>query len=84
MNAQSGVIVAVTILDDHVVTDLKADPVAVVVPGFHLADREAVAILEKDATRVVAVEIFVVLAVPVERKVLDDNVGRVFAGQKWK
>ena len=81
MQAEVGVVVAVAVLDRHVVADLKADAVAVVVAGRHVADRVAVAVLQEDAAAVVAVEVLVVRPVAVERQVLDHDVGRVLAGR---
>src|SRR5262249_34273908 len=75
VDAEVGVVVAVAALDYHVVADLETDAVAVVVPGRDAADREAVAVLEEDAAGVVAVEALVVRPVPVEREILDDDVG---------
>ena len=60
VQAEAGVVVAVAVLDDHVVADLPADAVAVVVAGRHAADRDAAAILQEDAAGVVAVEVVVV------------------------
>ena len=84
MDTKVRVVMAVTVLHDHVVADLKADAIAVVVAGFHVAKRVAIAILQKDATSVVAIEVFAILTISVERNVLDQYVCRVFAGQEWK
>src|SRR5262249_9496168 len=61
-----------------------ADAVAVVLPRRHLAHGDAVAILKEDAAGVVAVEVVVVLAVAVERQILDDHVGDVLAAEERK
>jgi len=63
MQAKPGVVVAVTVLDDDVVANLPTDSVAVVVPGFDIADRVAIAVLEEDAAGIIAVEQGVVLGV---------------------
>ena len=77
MHAKVRVVVAVAILHDHIVTDLKTDAVAVVIPSCHAAERVAVAVLQKDTTSVVAVEVFAVRTVAVERDIFNDHVGRV-------
>ena len=57
-------VVAVTILDHHVVADLEADSVPVVVARLHAAHRVAVAVLQEDASGIVAVQILVLSALP--------------------
>ena len=79
VQAQPRVIVAVTVLDRHVVADLPTDAVAVVIPRRDLPDQHVAHVLQEDAATVVAVEVLVVLAVAVERELLDDEVLRLFA-----
>src|SRR5262245_1350201 len=66
------------ILDSHVVGNLPANSVAVVVAGRHAANDDAIAILQKDATRMVAVQIVIVLLVAIEREIFDDHVTNIF------
>ncbi len=73
MEAQSGMVVAVAILDADVVTDLPTDAVAMVVPRDDLADRHVRTILEPDASGIVAVEQIVPGLVAVDGEVLDDD-----------
>src|SRR3954471_24735354 len=56
MKAEARVVFADAVLDDHIVADLPADAVAVVVPGGDAGDMDAVAVLQEDAARVVAIE----------------------------
>ena len=82
MQAQAGVVVALAVLDEHVVADLPGDAVAVVVAGDHAAEGQPAAILGEDAARVVAVEVVVVGAVAVERQVLDRDVRDVLGREQ--
>src|SRR5262245_65679247 len=66
------------ILDSHVVGNLPANSVAVVVAGRHAANDDAIAILQKDATRMVAVQIVIVLLVAIEREIFADHVTNIF------
>src|SRR5262245_38034069 len=81
VQAQVGIIVTVTALDGHIVTDLPADAVAVGLAGRHAAGRYPTAILKPDTAGVVAGEVSAVLAVAVQRQVLDHNVGDFLAAQ---
>ena len=60
---------------------LKADSVAIVVAGFHFTNRVTIAVLQKDATAVIAIEVFIVATVPIKCQVLDNNVRRTFTRQ---
>ena len=84
MQTQPGVVVAVAVFHHDVVADLPTDAVAVVVAGRHLAHGDAIAILQEDAAGVVAVEVVVVIAIAVQREVLDDDVGDVLAAKDRK
>src|SRR5262249_61127740 len=53
VQAQVGIVVTVTALDGHIVTDLPADAVAVGLAGRHAADRHPPAIPKPDKARVV-------------------------------
>ncbi len=81
VQAEPGVVVAVAVLDPHVVADLPADAVAVVVAGRHAAQGDPPAVLQEHAAGVVAVEVGVVLLVAVQGDVLDGDVGDVLAAQ---
>src|SRR5262249_55429005 len=63
MQAETGVVVTVALLDDDIVTDLPADAVAVVLAGGQPVHADAVAVLQEDAAGVIAVEVVIVLAV---------------------
>ena len=84
MDTKVRVIMAVTIFDDHVVADLKADAIAVVVAGFHVAKHVAIAILQKDTASVVSVEVFTVRTIAVERNVFNQHIRCMLTGQQWK
>ena len=74
MDAEICVVVAMAILDENVVTDLKANSISVVVAGLDVADGIAVTVLEKDAASVVSVQFVVVFAVAVKDEVLNHHV----------
>ena len=74
----------VTIFNNDIVADLEADPVTVVITSGDSAKRVTITVLQKDTTAIVAVEVFTVLAIAVERDVFNDHVSRVFTGQQWK
>src|SRR4051794_38424930 len=61
--------------------DLPGDAVAVVVAGRDLSYGEAAAVLQKDAARVVAIQVLVIGSIPVERDVLDDHFGNILAAE---
>ena len=84
MHAKIRVVMAVTILNDHIVANLEADSVAVVIASRHSAKCVTIAVLQKDAAAIVAVEVFAVLAIAIERDILNDHIGRVFACQQRK
>lgn len=84
MDSEVGVIVRVAVFDGNVVADLKADSVTVVVAGFEIANRVSIAVLQKDAAAVVAVQVGRVFSITVEGQILDRDVGGVFAGEEWK
>jgi hypothetical protein len=62
-----------------VVGNLPTDAVAVVVSRRHVANRDATAVLQEDAARVVAVEVFVVRPIAVQSQALDADVGDILA-----
>ena len=64
----------VAILDNHVMANLEADPVAVVISSRHTAHRVTVAVLQENTTAVIAVEVLVLLTVAVECDVLNQDV----------
>ena len=84
MNAQIRVVMAVAVLHHNVVTDLKTDAVTVVIPSRHAVHGVSIAVLQEDTATVVAIEICAIGLVAVQDKILDNNVGRVFTGQKRK
>ena len=61
-----------------------SDSVAIIVARRYASDDVAIAILQEDAAAVIAVEVLIVLAIAVEREVLDHDVGRSFARQQRK
>src|SRR5437868_2749726 len=54
VKTESLVVMAVAVLNDHVVADLPTDAVPLVIPRDDLADRHVLAILEEDTAGVVA------------------------------
>src|SRR6266849_1135858 len=70
-------IMTVALLDHHVVADLPADTVPVVVPGCYLADGDVRAALQEDATRIVAIEVVILGPVAVECEILDGDVANL-------
>ena len=81
VNSEIRVVVAVAIFHDDIVADLETDPVAVVITSSHSAERVTIAILQKDTAAIVAVKVFTVLAIAIERDVFNDHISRVLAGQ---
>src|SRR5262249_39796203 len=82
VQAELGVVLGGAALDEDVVADLPADPVAVVVARDETTEHELVAVLEEEAAAVVAVEVLVLLAVAVQRQVFDGGVGDVLPGDE--
>ncbi len=82
MQTQVGVVVRMTVLDQHVVTNLPTDPVAVVVPSLDTIHHDPVAVLQENAAAVVPVQIGVLLQVPVQSDVPDRNVVDMVAGNQ--
>jgi len=79
VHAEVGVAVGVAVLDHHVVANLPADPVAVVVSGLDAPDEDAAAILKPEVARVVAVQRRVRFAVAVDDQEFDRQI-RLFLG----
>lgn len=79
MQAQVGVVVAVAILHDDVVTDLPTDTVAIVVASLDAPHRHPITVLQKDAAGIIAVEVIVLFAVTVQRDIFDHAVADKFA-----
>src|SRR5262249_34827454 len=84
MQTELGVVFGRAILDKHIVANLPAYAVAVVVAGGNVAYFDAVAVLEKQATPVVAIEVLILRPIAIESEVLDRHVAHVFAGDQWK
>ena len=84
MYAKIRVIVAMTVFDFDVVTDLKADPVAVVVASLDSPQRVSVAVLQEDTAAVVAIEVLGIRTIAIERDVLDGDVRGTFTRQQRK
>ena len=84
MHSEAGVVVAMTVFDFHIVTNLEADPISVVFPCGHIANRVAIAVLQEDAATIIAVQIRIVFSISIKREILDHHVPRVFTGQQRK
>lgn len=73
-------VVAVTVFDDHIMADLEADPVTVVVASCHAAKCVAIAVLHK-ISAIIAIEVFTVIAISIECDVFDNDIRRVLTGE---
>src|SRR5260370_19769820 len=82
VEAESRVIVAVAILPQHVVANLPAYAIAVVVTRRDFAISDRVAVLHPDKAGVVSVQISVVRFVAVERNIFDGDVRNVLAAEE--
>jgi presenilin-like A22 family membrane protease len=74
MESEVGIVQGLAILELDVVADLEAEAVAIVVPRDHVAELPAVAVLDEDRAGEVAVDVLVVVAIPVEDEVFDLHV----------
>src|SRR3954464_14992591 len=81
MQAETRVIRTLAILDHHIVADLPTDAIAVVVSSDHPTNLNAVAVLHEDAARVIAIELIVVVAIPIEHEILDADVLHEFTAE---
>ena len=81
MQAEAVMMFRNAVLDSHVVANLPTDAVAVVVFRVDPANRDAAAILEKNAAGVIAIQRVVVRPVAVEREILDLEIGNILAAQ---
>src|SRR5437870_5206263 len=84
MNPQAGVVLAQATLHEDVVGLLEADPVAVIVPHLTILDDGAKAAVEKNAGATTAVEIDILLLVPLEDEIFHTRTFQVVAGDDWK
>ena len=84
MQAQVCVVVAVAVLHDHIMTDLPADAVTIIVVRSQPSHLNVVAILQPDTASVIAVEVCVILAIAIEGKVFNNNILDVLATEKRK
>ena len=75
-------VMAVTIFDRHVVTDLPTDPVTVVVSRRHFSDQNLIDVLQEDAATIIAIQVFIVGSIAVERQVFNDQMIDLFAGDQ--
>src|SRR5262245_25769947 len=75
MKPEPGVVVAVAILRTHVMTDLPTNTVAVEVARSDSVQIDMVALAEKDAAHIVAVQELVIGAIAVKADILDRDVG---------
>ena len=79
MEAQPGVVLAHAVLHQHIVGLLETDAVAVVVPHHAILDHRAKAAIEKNAAATAAVEIDILLLVPLDDEVLHARAFEVVA-----
>ena len=79
MQTQIGVVVAVAVLNDDIMTNLPTDPVTVVIARRHVATCDAIAVLHEDTTGVVPIQILVLLAIAIESNVFDHDVRNVIS-----
>ena len=82
MDTKICVVVAVAVFNHDIMTDLETDAVTVVIACFYVAENVPIAILQKDAATVVAVKVFTVRTITIERNVLNQYVCCMFARQQ--
>jgi len=80
MNAQVGIVVAVAVLDLHIVTDLKADAIAVIISRGDISNRVTITVLQKDTATIVAIQIGIVFSIPVQGQIFNQDIFCIFAG----
>jgi len=79
VHAQVLIVVAMTILNQYVMADLKADSISVVISSRHTPDLVSLAVLQENATTIIPVEVFVIRSISVDRYVFDDDIAGVLA-----
>ena len=84
MKAKLGVIFRATIFKAYIVAHLKAEAIAIVVASAYIAECETVAMLDEDATSVVAVDCIVVLPVAVQHQILYADIVDPLGGKQGK
>lgn len=82
MQAEALVVLADAVLDDHVVADLPTDPIPVVVARGDALDVKAIAVLEENAARIIAIELGVVFAIAIEHEILDAHIVHEFSTEQ--
>ena len=80
MKTQIGVVQGLTVFKVDVVTDLKAEAVAIVLSCCDTAKGEAMALLQEHGASVVAVDLLVLLAVAIEHELFDDDIADTLGG----
>ncbi len=80
MHTQVCIVVAMAMIDLHIVTYLETDAVAVVVPRFDASKRVVVAVLNEDATAIVSVEILAVATITIQHEIFDHDARGSFTG----
>ena len=81
MQAVSLITMNMSLLNMNIMANLKTDPIPVVIARFNIADGKSLAILQKDVPSIVAIEVGVVLEIPVKAEILYQNIGAIFTGQ---
>ena len=84
MEPVSGVVVAVAAFHQHVMANLPAQPVAVIVARGEVAQGHANAVLQPDAAGIIAVQVGVIGLVAVQREIFNRDVGNVLAAEEWE
>src|SRR5262249_27794435 len=74
MQAQPCVVLADAVLNDHIMANLPTDAVAVIVACSHVIYVNAVAVLKKDASGIVAVQFSIILPIAIQHEPLDADI----------
>ena len=78
MHAKPGIVHALAFLDPHIVANLPANAVTVVITGDNLPNDNTAAVLNPDASGVVAVQVGVVILITVQADVLYSEIRCLF------
>ena len=74
-------VMRMTILHHHIVADLPAHAIAIVVARLHLAEGQPTTVLRKNTPGVIAVEVFIVRSVAIKGDVFNGHMLHMLAVQ---
>ena len=84
MHAETSIVVTMTMFNFHIVTDLEADSITVVIARGYIANGVSIAVLQKNAPPIITIQVGIIFSVAVQRQIFNNDVFRIFTGQERK